>query len=479
MHGRMTLTDKFGFWSISGDTGKRSISIESKFGDVSIDAFTGITISAPNGDINIEGKNINITASNNINIEAGQAIKKDLDEYSWHILADVIGTAIGSIDLSFFRCLWDAILPPISGTLKIKSYRNLFLEADTGAIWEKDSDVDLNTIGSNDAEVFNVMFASGDVLLHLMMDVPELLVDITGSLNKKLASIGCKNITIKLENKEWKVTYNNGGSYGVFNIKYGELFQTTDEISEEGGNILDTLFTGERRNFLDTTEICDKSLETLNNNVVYENAAKAADANARQCLVDAVTLFIRIQNLATYCTNTLSELKGCSKSCAEEVYQSFISVWVKEEGKNIDKALIMKSAMANYYLKYINKSAQKIYELPDDYDISESVAPDESDIKLLDKIDYIDRMEGSIKRFFVTADDRLGTGVKDELTKFTEDIRFTTTSKQNKGGIRMCSSAYNAVELKDGKFEPIKGVAQFSDLDGFKALIKRKINRIK
>ena len=102
------------------------------------------------------------------------------------------------------------------------------------------------------------------------------------------------------------------------------------------------------------------------------------------------------------------------------------------------------------------------------------------EIKLLDKIEYANtsRWEGT-KRIFVAVDDWSGMGVKDELTKFTEDIRFTTTSKQNKGGIRMCSSAYNAVELKDGKFEPIKGVAQFSDLDGFKALIKRKINSIK
>ncbi|MCQ2116778.1 MAG: phage baseplate assembly protein V [Bacteroidales bacterium] len=483
MHGRMTLTDKFGFWSISGDTGKRSISIESKFGDVSIDAFTGITISAPNGDINIEGKNINITASNNINIEAGQAIKKDLDEYEYSmktLLNDFLGATIGSIDLSFFRCLWDAILPPISGTLKIKSYRNLFLEADTGAIWGKDSDVDLNTIGDTEAEKFNVMFALGDTLLHSMM-VYLNVYDIFSLINKKLSIIGCECVTTKLVGDKWSVNgVLDGKTYGyVEDITYSDLFHTS--VAARSGNILDRLFTGERRTFLDTKEICDKSLETLKKNVVYENthANNANNANERQCIVDVVTLFIRIQNLTTYCRNAMlksSQGDEPSKSCAKEVYKSFISVW----NENIDKALIMKSAMANYYLKYIDSYEQQIYELPDDVYPSDLVAIDDSDIKLLDKIEYANpsRWEGT-KRIFVAVDDALGTGVKDELTKFTEDIRFTTTSKQNKGGIRMCSSAYNAVELKDGKFEPIKGVAQFSDLDGFKALIKRKINSIK
>ena len=237
------------------------------------------------------------------------------------------------------------------------------------------------------------------------------------------------------------------------------------------------MFTTEGQNIL-SNKISDDSFNKLKNEFSKGLDPSIDDLRQQQRFVDAVTLFIQIQNMAQYCDNAISELNEAysSTSAAKEVYESFISVW----NENIDKALIMKSAMANYYLRCI-KSKNGSYGLPTKCSPAEKIATDDVEIKLLDKIEYADqsRKEGSVKRFFVTADDWSGMGVKDELTKFTEDIRFTTTSKQNKGGIRMCSSAYNAVELKDGKFEPIKGVAQFSDLDGFKALIKRKINSIK
>ena len=53
---------------------KRSIEIKSPFGTVEIDAFSGITISAPNGDVTIRGKNINLEAGNKVNIRSGMNI---------------------------------------------------------------------------------------------------------------------------------------------------------------------------------------------------------------------------------------------------------------------------------------------------------------------------------------------------------------------------------------------------------------------
>ena len=70
----MELTDKFGIYSIKASTNKRNITINSSWGDVNINAFTGITISAPNGDVKIQGKNVSIEAGNKLNIVSGKNI---------------------------------------------------------------------------------------------------------------------------------------------------------------------------------------------------------------------------------------------------------------------------------------------------------------------------------------------------------------------------------------------------------------------
>ena len=45
--GGIEFTDEYGLYSISMSSNKRTISIDSPLGSVSINAFTGITISAP------------------------------------------------------------------------------------------------------------------------------------------------------------------------------------------------------------------------------------------------------------------------------------------------------------------------------------------------------------------------------------------------------------------------------------------------
>lgn len=52
--GGIEFTDDNGLYSISMSSDKRAISIDSPLGKVDINAFTGITISAPNGKVRIE-----------------------------------------------------------------------------------------------------------------------------------------------------------------------------------------------------------------------------------------------------------------------------------------------------------------------------------------------------------------------------------------------------------------------------------------
>lgn len=137
--GGIELTDEYGLYSISMSTEKRAISIDSPLGSVSINAFTGITISAPNGNIRIEGKNITLAAGNNVTIESGINKVTNFWPFSKESgisqLKDLRDTAIAKvqlIDMKIIRCIIETFLRPVGGTLLIKSNRYLRMEAGKG-----------------------------------------------------------------------------------------------------------------------------------------------------------------------------------------------------------------------------------------------------------------------------------------------------------------------------------------------------------
>ena len=72
------------------NSAKRQISIESPFGDVNINAFTGITINAPNGDVKIIGKNVEIRANNNLKLVKGNILFSSHD----HEFIETVATRI-------------------------------------------------------------------------------------------------------------------------------------------------------------------------------------------------------------------------------------------------------------------------------------------------------------------------------------------------------------------------------------------------
>lgn len=150
--GGITLSDAYGFYKIQMSTDQRRIDIASPFGSVNLNAFTGITISAPNGDINIKGQNVNIEAGNAVKITSGTNILKKgwlgfnhsdedgkwdgfitgLGEGLLTGLTDTLKTAAQIVDLDLLRKLIQVFLRPIDGTLEIKSNQYLLLEAGKG-----------------------------------------------------------------------------------------------------------------------------------------------------------------------------------------------------------------------------------------------------------------------------------------------------------------------------------------------------------
>lgn len=150
VHGVLSLSDGYGLWTIQGDTAGREIVIDSMLGNVKLSAMTGITISAPHGNVKIEGKNIDILAHNNIRIESGIAIKATIDaakaeqqhknsglsaavEFLEGYLTDML---VGKVDMSLFRTIWECIYSPSEGSLKLKSHRYLQIEAGDGSTFD-------------------------------------------------------------------------------------------------------------------------------------------------------------------------------------------------------------------------------------------------------------------------------------------------------------------------------------------------------
>jgi hypothetical protein len=145
--GGFEISDYYGIYSISGSSHNRSIDISSPFGTVSIDAFQGITINAPLGDVKIVGKNVSIEARNNLSLISGTNIednigtfyegKKFNKEKAYDCFANGLGCNLFSdfysgFDLSVIRNYLEVILRPIGGTMLIKSNRYMRLEAGDG-----------------------------------------------------------------------------------------------------------------------------------------------------------------------------------------------------------------------------------------------------------------------------------------------------------------------------------------------------------
>jgi hypothetical protein len=121
---------------------KRTVNINSPLGNVSLNAFTGISISAPNGNIKIAGKNVSIAASNKLTLTSGSGISDHwfpLTKEGWidlgkGLVTDVADRTVGKlIDFSFLRTILEVFTRPVDGTLKIKSNTYVLIEAGKGS----------------------------------------------------------------------------------------------------------------------------------------------------------------------------------------------------------------------------------------------------------------------------------------------------------------------------------------------------------
>ncbi len=210
--GGFELSDRYGFYKISGSTDERSITIESPAGTVEMNAFQGITISAPNGDIEINGKNVSISASNNLKIVSGNTIKDKLYyKKEWKdakfgskfltSLVDFKNSALETLksetlekfqDMAFLRTILELFLRPVDGTLQIKSYTFVCIEAGEGGTELPNSSLrsgdgsdgykDLETLGTVDITV-SLIGMNVNALINYIQPKYDKLCDATERFN--------------------------------------------------------------------------------------------------------------------------------------------------------------------------------------------------------------------------------------------------------------------------------------------------------
>ena len=147
--GGINISDRYGLYQINMSSDKRRVYIASPLGNISLNAFTGIAISAPNGNVKIEGKNVLISASNKLTLTSGTGVsdhyvnppeepKKVESWVKWGLGAvgeDVLDRTVGKLlDLTFIRTVFEVFTRPVDGTLKIRSNSYLLMEAGPGTV---------------------------------------------------------------------------------------------------------------------------------------------------------------------------------------------------------------------------------------------------------------------------------------------------------------------------------------------------------
>ena len=161
--GGFCITDRLGLYNISGSTEEREVKISSAWGDVKVSAFTGISISAPNGDVKIKGKNVEISAGNNLTLTSGKNVgyhtawgKGEDPSFSTVLsdlvckLIDKVGEKVQLIDLSFIRDTLEVVFRPHEGSLTLKSNRYMKLENKRQQIVDEEvKSTILSTIGAD------------------------------------------------------------------------------------------------------------------------------------------------------------------------------------------------------------------------------------------------------------------------------------------------------------------------------------------
>lgn len=171
MLGGIEMTDSRGIFSFSTSSDHRNISVQSPFGTVVIDAFTGLNISAPNGDITIEGKNVEIVAGNKLTIKSGTNINNRFTQkdISSNIVSEGIKLIDNAVDLPLLRTTLQFAFSlfgvrEAENAILLKSTRNLDMEIGEGEVFNEEGSFQNKNINTAKAYLSSLKIAIQNVV---------------------------------------------------------------------------------------------------------------------------------------------------------------------------------------------------------------------------------------------------------------------------------------------------------------------------
>ena len=336
--GGIHIGDRYGVYEIEMCTHDRAISIKSPLGTVDISAFTGITISAPNGDVTIKGKNVNIVAGNKLSITSGNNIEPpgigDPDYrcgspiwkklkgwggvgtffanlgrgirygalYLGHQIMAAAPTAVNNVlgpaafaDLSLLRHVFEVAVKPVDGTMLIKSKRYLKLEAGSGTAKIKaDRFNDSKKIDSQEKfyeRLIDTMKKSNDIITGFYVKYKTLWkaamlakVDYTEVATKFMNEPNVDKISERAFHlTEWDPAHFMSDSYEKDDLKEGKVvfrgtsFDTHEE-KEEFLILNATIYAEAAFNYKEYAKSFKTLLNEFSDDDMFKKAAKKAFA---------------------------------------------------------------------------------------------------------------------------------------------------------------------------------------------------------
>ena len=366
--GGFELSDRYGFYKISGSTDERSVTIQSPAGTVEVNAFQGITISAPNGNIDIKGKNVSIEASNQLTLTSGKNLS-DLFYYKkeWEKAATggdkakVIGTDFLSgaketvvsefkenfLDFSFLRCVVELLLRPVDGTLQIKSYSFVRVEAGDGVTEMPRENFRKNNAwyGKNDNELEELPKVY--MTAQMVKFNAEALVDEIKPLYKKVCEATAAFNAISGD----KGINKNGIA-----IKYEQIVKRGDQTLDKGSDLFKWAEAGLKDNEL--LDVKEKTRNEFNTDQEFQDWQREREDNKATNAIFEVINAERMKNRVKI-ISVANELRIAAHQLSEKAKK-----WndLKEQDVKIDSGVPAAQVDKTKIIEMIKKLSDKEFK---------------------------------------------------------------------------------------------------------------------
>lgn len=233
--GGIEIGDDNGWYQIAMSSNNRSVSIKSTFGNVDINAFTGIKIYAPNGSVNITGQNVNITAGDKLTMTSGKNIMESIGGAGsgFQVKKSVASFLKNrTIDVALIRHIFDAFIRPVDGSMEITSYNNIIMESggNHAKITKPEKEIDTNKIYDITADTAEKVVMTKDNIQTSKYEFTDTILYYNIKLLKKILS---RIFTEILPIKTVDVDNNNTGDKA-----------RKKEFKEKLEEIINTIVTG-------------------------------------------------------------------------------------------------------------------------------------------------------------------------------------------------------------------------------------------